>query len=250
MTEEFLEPLFAEYLLGNSNFPETRINFKKVVLSKMDKLKAKIIKPLKPSKNNENEIKEPEYGKLVKNTNTKIDYQTLNTANNYLFSEEACYLNLLTLVIGQIRLTSSSIQFTMKHDSKVFDHMCVKAFKNEEFVSIMVDYSDIKIVKRRRFNQTMNGLEIRLKSGYGHLFYFYQGSIDKFLMSLNEIAKKSFVTVVKDPYDEYLKSNQTIHWIDKEISNWEYLQWLNDIAGRSYSDITQYPVLPWVFVSD
>ena len=58
------------------------------------------------------------------------------------------------------------------------------------------------------------------------------------------------MTVVKDPYDEYLKSNQTVYWIDKEISNWEYLQWLNDIAGRSYSDITQYPVLPCGFISD
>lgn len=57
-------------------------------------------------------------------------------------------------------------------------------------------------------------------------------------------------TVFKDPYDEYLASNHTTLWIDKKISNWEYLQWLNDIAGRSYSDITQYPVLPWIFVED
>ena len=33
------------------------------------------------------------------------------------------------------------------------------------------------------------------------------------------------------------------------MSNYEYLQWLNEIAGRSYSDITQYPVLPWSFVT-
>lgn len=33
------------------------------------------------------------------------------------------------------------------------------------------------------------------------------------------------------------------------MSNYEYLQWLNEIAGRSYTDITQYPVIPWTFVS-
>lgn len=34
------------------------------------------------------------------------------------------------------------------------------------------------------------------------------------------------------------------------MSNYEYLQWLNEIAGRSYTDITQYPVIPWTYVSD
>lgn len=33
------------------------------------------------------------------------------------------------------------------------------------------------------------------------------------------------------------------------MSNYEYLQWLNEIAGRSYCDMTQYPVLPWTFVA-
>lgn len=34
------------------------------------------------------------------------------------------------------------------------------------------------------------------------------------------------------------------------MSNYEYLQWLNEIAGRNYNDITQYPVLPWVYIGD
>jgi hypothetical protein len=28
------------------------------------------------------------------------------------------------------------------------------------------------------------------------------------------------------------------------------LQWLNEIAGRDYIDITQYPVLPWSFIAN
>ena len=167
-----------------------------------------------------------------------------------VFSTDACYINLLTLVVGTIKINTSSIEFYGKHDTKAFDHMCVKAFRNEEFIYHCFAFADIKVVKRRRFNQSMNGLEIRLKSGYGYLFYFHEKNVEKFLAVLNDLAKNNFVTVVKDPYDEYLKSNHTIMWIDKQISNWEYLQWLNDIAGRSYSDITQYPVLPWVFVSD
>jgi hypothetical protein len=30
------------------------------------------------------------------------------------------------------------------------------------------------------------------------------------------------------------------------ISSFEYLQHLNTLAGRSYNDLTQYPVFPWV----
>jgi hypothetical protein len=26
--------------------------------------------------------------------------------------------------------------------------------------------------------------------------------------------------------------------------------WLNDTAGRSYMDISQYPIMPWTFVAD
>ncbi|CAD6239322.1 unnamed protein product [Miscanthus lutarioriparius] len=32
----------------------------------------------------------------------------------------------------------------------------------------------------------------------------------------------------------------------RQISNFEYLMELNTLAGRSYNDITQYPVFPWV----
>ncbi|KAK7294960.1 hypothetical protein RJT34_17860 [Clitoria ternatea] len=35
-------------------------------------------------------------------------------------------------------------------------------------------------------------------------------------------------------------------WARWEISNFEYLMQLNTLAGRSYNDITQYPVFPWI----
>ena len=35
-------------------------------------------------------------------------------------------------------------------------------------------------------------------------------------------------------------------WKKYEISNMELLMWLNVFAGRSYNDIGQYPVVPWV----
>lgn len=35
-------------------------------------------------------------------------------------------------------------------------------------------------------------------------------------------------------------------WRRRQISNFQYIMELNVIAGRSYNDISQYPVFPWV----
>uniref|UniRef100_A0A2P2MDC3 BEACH domain-containing protein lvsA n=1 Tax=Rhizophora mucronata TaxID=61149 RepID=A0A2P2MDC3_RHIMU len=35
-------------------------------------------------------------------------------------------------------------------------------------------------------------------------------------------------------------------WQNGEISNFQYIMHLNTLAGRGYSDLTQYPVFPWV----
>lgn len=41
-------------------------------------------------------------------------------------------------------------------------------------------------------------------------------------------------------------SEMTAAWINGEVTNFEYLMHLNTLAGRSFSDWTQYPVFPWV----
>ncbi|KAK6626033.1 hypothetical protein RUM43_006337 [Polyplax serrata] len=44
-------------------------------------------------------------------------------------------------------------------------------------------------------------------------------------------------------------SNMTQRWQRREISNFEYLMFLNTIAGRTYNDLNQYPVFPWVLTN-
>ena len=38
-------------------------------------------------------------------------------------------------------------------------------------------------------------------------------------------------------------------WISGTISNFEYLMFLNTIAGRTYNDLNQYPIFPWVLTN-
>lgn len=51
-----------------------------------------------------------------------------------------------------------------------------------------------------------------------------------------------------DPKKVVVKSGITELWMNWKISNFEYLMWLNALAGRSYNDLSQYPVFPWVIL--
>ena len=42
------------------------------------------------------------------------------------------------------------------------------------------------------------------------------------------------------------RSDLTRRWRDREMSNFDYIMALNAVAGRTYNDVTQYPVFPWV----
>uniref|UniRef100_A0A8C7DXL8 Neurobeachin-like protein 2 n=1 Tax=Naja naja TaxID=35670 RepID=A0A8C7DXL8_NAJNA len=50
----------------------------------------------------------------------------------------------------------------------------------------------------------------------------------------------------RSPQDLLKASGLTQKWVCREISNFEYLMQLNTIAGRTYNDLSQYPVFPWI----
>jgi len=48
------------------------------------------------------------------------------------------------------------------------------------------------------------------------------------------------------PQEILKESKLTEKWITREISNFDYLMMLNTIAGRTYNDLNQYPIFPWI----
>ncbi|CAN0368773.1 unnamed protein product, partial [Laminaria digitata] len=42
------------------------------------------------------------------------------------------------------------------------------------------------------------------------------------------------------------RTSWTKTWQSGRCTNFEYLMALNTLAGRSFNDLTQYPVFPWV----
>ena len=69
-----------------------------------------------------------------------------------------------------------------------------------------------------------------------HSSHFIRGKVSK--------RRKSLTSY--NPWHVLKRSGLTERWRRREISNFEYLMHLNTLAGRSYNDITQYPIFPWI----
>lgn len=51
-----------------------------------------------------------------------------------------------------------------------------------------------------------------------------------------------------DPKNEGVKKYKFAeNWKERKISTFEYLMWMNLTGGRSYNDLSQYHVFPWIF---
>ncbi|CCG80985.1 Beige/BEACH domain protein [Taphrina deformans PYCC 5710] len=56
----------------------------------------------------------------------------------------------------------------------------------------------------------------------------------------------SFSSKIMSVFTNSPATQAASRWERREISNFEYLMTLNSLAGRSYNDLTQYPVMPWI----
>lgn len=51
------------------------------------------------------------------------------------------------------------------------------------------------------------------------------------------------------PRQLFAASNMTQKWRKRDITNFEYLTYINTISGRTYQDLNQYPVFPWILTN-
>ncbi|KAI9672618.1 MAG: hypothetical protein M1831_000053 [Alyxoria varia] len=59
-------------------------------------------------------------------------------------------------------------------------------------------------------------------------------------------ATSSFGAKLTNVLSPMLSDPMTKKWVKGEISNFYYLMLINTMAGRTFNDLTQYPVFPWV----
>ena len=117
-------------------------------------------------------------------------------------------------------------------------------------------YEDIRDIFRRRFLLRPVAIEIFSNDGRNFLVTFEPVDFEKAFKNLEIKLSKSGVSLedisgsqielLGSPTKKFFKKDVTQKWVQGQISNFQYLMHLNTVAGRSYNDLTQYPVFPWV----
>ena len=145
--------------------------------------------------------------------------------------------------------------------------------KDKDLYQISINYKEMKWIFRRRYYYKNSGLEIFTKTNKSFYLNFKYEEDREYVINelMNKINDISLIyDDLKDPKDNFdniigfenipelkaKKKNKKIKlskriemWKNWEISNFEFLMWLNIYGNRSYNDISQYPVFPWVLGS-
>uniref|UniRef100_A0A8C9S430 WD repeat and FYVE domain containing 3 n=1 Tax=Scleropages formosus TaxID=113540 RepID=A0A8C9S430_SCLFO len=122
-------------------------------------------------------------------------------------------------------------------------------------------YEDIKEVHKRRYLLQPIAVEVFSGDGRNYLLAFQKGVRNKvyqrFLAVVPSLVDSSESVSGQRPNTSVEQGSGllstlvgersvTQRWERGEISNFQYLMHLNTLAGRSYNDLMQYPVFPWI----
>nr|XP_029733035.1 LOW QUALITY PROTEIN: WD repeat and FYVE domain-containing protein 3-like [Aedes albopictus] len=123
-------------------------------------------------------------------------------------------------------------------------------------------YEEIREVHKRRYLLQPIALEVFSGDGRNFLLSFprkVRNKVYQRLMSVaTSIADNAQQSVAGQSRSANVEQSSGIfssligetsvtqRWVRGEISNFQYLMHLNTLAGRSYNDLMQYPVFPWI----
>ncbi|KAL4164780.1 hypothetical protein KRP22_003521 [Phytophthora ramorum] len=119
-------------------------------------------------------------------------------------------------------------------------------------------YDDITELHKRRYQLRHVALEIFANDGRNYLVtlesseqreHVFHALLNKCPNVQGAASGLDGVSGRGDLYSQLrklLRNTMTERWVQGDISNFAYLMHLNTLAGRSYNDLTQYPVFPWI----
>uniref|UniRef100_A0A8D3BMT0 Neurobeachin n=1 Tax=Scophthalmus maximus TaxID=52904 RepID=A0A8D3BMT0_SCOMX len=125
---------------------------------------------------------------------------------------------------GTLSITTTEIYFEVDEDDPAFKRVDPKVLAYTEGLHGKWMFSEIRAVFSRRYLLQNTAMEVFM-------------------------ANRSKRVSLATPRQLFKSSNMTQRWQRREISNFEYLTFLNTIAGRTYNDLNQYPVFPWVLAN-
>ena len=115
--------------------------------------------------------------------------------------------------------------------------------------NVLINIEEIQEVVPRRFCFLWLGYEIFLKNKKSYLFNFFRPErSNEFFEYLSNISNKRKLNLllIKDSKAYFKKKKYKNMFKNGEIDNFHYLLLVNKYASRTYNDISQYPVMPWV----
>ena len=186
---------------------------------------------------------------------------------NNIFDEkdiykEECELIINTKIIcGNIYLknkiflfiNNSKLKEQYENNIKYLFSSITNDIKNKNKI-IIFKYKDIKEIIVRRYLYDFRAFEIFLNNGKSYFFNLYsKETILQFLDFIEKnIKNKSKLydfEIIKDPKIYFNQKNYSQKWKNDEISTYQYLLYINKFASRSFNEINQYPVFPWIFLN-
>uniref|UniRef100_A0A674AT04 Neurobeachin-like protein 2 n=1 Tax=Salmo trutta TaxID=8032 RepID=A0A674AT04_SALTR len=112
--------------------------------------------------------------------------------------------------------------------------------------------SQIREIHLRRYNLRRSALEIFLIDQTNY-FLNFKKEVRPVLVSVrNKVYSRMLLLRslslygTRSPQELLKASGLTQKWVNREMTNFDYLIQLNTIAGRTYNDLSQYPVFPWI----
>ncbi|XP_033002388.1 neurobeachin isoform X3 [Lacerta agilis] len=158
---------------------------------------------------------------------------------------------------GTLSITTTEIYFEVDEEDPAFKKIDPKVLAYTEGLHGKWMFSEIRAVFSRRYLLQNTALEVFMANRTSVMFNFPdQATVKKVVYSLPRVGVGTSYGLpqarrisLATPRQLYKSSNMTQRWQRREISNFEYLMFLNTIAGRTYNDLNQYPVFPWVLTN-
>ncbi|KAJ3285900.1 Neurobeachin-like protein 1 [Borealophlyctis nickersoniae] len=188
---------------------------------------------------------------------------TLTAADGerFVYAADCEMILLMTAVKGRLELTTSHLSFIADVKATTAE----MAVAEREAILILLADSDVLLRERRwpltdlrecylrRYMLRNSALEFFFLNRTNYLFNFPgsgKAAHKERIRFMNKIVGCKPPNLIwadsRGHGDLLRRSGITEKWQRGEISNFEYLMCLNTISGRTYNDLTQYPVFPWV----
>ncbi|XP_048589940.1 WD repeat and FYVE domain-containing protein 3-like [Nematostella vectensis] len=213
---------------------------------------------------NQTIVKLLEAGERIRSMYRCARVQGLDTAEGlFLFGKEHFYVvdGVTLLSTKEIKDIDSLPPATHEPIIPRSSHDITKSYTKQRMCSKWA-YEDIREVHKRRYLLQQTALEVFSSDGRNHFLVFPKPVRNKVYEklvttapTLLDSAADSVSGMKRDTDVEAGLSlintlmgerSVTQRWERGEITNFHYLMNLNTLAGRSYNDLMQYPVFPWV----